>query len=161
MNDSVMTPNQYQPSAYNSESIHPQSVSIQQQGILEKLRKRGQTFSFSKANSSVATTAIIEDIASLVDDNESLHELYWNHKQMEPYKAVWWAGVYLFLWGMAWVVLYVIYPILIMLVIFVSFSDAWTMQDVFNFFLGSSLFVALPAALIRLPMWYFGKKDNI
>jgi hypothetical protein len=160
MNDSGMTPNQYQPSAYNSESIHPQRVSIQQQGILEKLRKRGQKIPFSKANNSVATTAFDEDILSEINDGEGLTDLYWNHKRMEPYTSVGWAALYLFMYGLSWVVLFIILPITLLLVVYIATGESG-ITGAIEYLISMSQYVFIPALIIRAPIWLINRKKNI
>jgi hypothetical protein len=157
MNDSVMTPNQYQPSAYNSASIHPQRVSIQQQGILEKLRKRGQKFPYSKANNSIATTAFDEDILSSINNEKELDDLYWNHRKMEPFTTVKWLSFYLFLDMMAWFVLYIVYPINVLFSLSMIFSDGGIKRAFFDFIEMSS-YIAVPALIIKAPLWFLNRK---
>jgi hypothetical protein len=157
MNDRVLSPNQYHSSAYNSDSYHLQSVPSQQLGILEKLRKRGQKMPYSKANNSVATTAFDEDILSSINSEKELDDLYWNHRKMEPFTTVRWLSFYLFLDMMAWVVLYIVYPINILMSISLIFSDGGIKRAFFDF-IEMSTYIALPAIIIKAPLWFLGRK---
>jgi hypothetical protein len=160
MNEHVMLPNQYHPSAYNSTSIYQQRVSTQQQGILEKLRKRGQKMPYSKANNSVATTAFDEGILSSINSEKELGDLYWNHRKMEPFTPVRWVKFYLFLDMMAWATLYFAYPIVILISLSLIFNDGGIKRAFLHLF-EMSLYTALPALIIKVPLWLLGRKGNI
>jgi hypothetical protein len=159
MNNNDMTENNYEPTAYNSQLSHSQTPTTSPLGLLEKLRKRGQKFPFSQANSSVATTTFDEDILSSLNNPKELGDLFWNHKKIEPYTAKLWASIYLFFFGISWLALYFAYPFGILTCVILSFSDAWKVRDVFDFFLQLSLYIALPAILIRSPLWLLGRKN--
>jgi hypothetical protein len=157
MNDRVLSPNQYHSSAYNSDSYHLQSVPSQQHGILEKLRKRGQKMPNSKANNSVATTAFDEDILSSINSEKEFGDLYWNHRKMEPSEPVKWASIYLFLYMMAWFVLYILAPLLLVLSILPIFGEGG-IEDIFNLWLQTFKFFILPAVIMRAPIWLINRK---
>jgi hypothetical protein len=127
---------------------------------LEKLRKRGQKMPYSKANNSVATTAFDEDILSSINSEKELDDLYWNQRKMEPFTAVPWASIYLFLYMMAWVVLRIFAPLMFIIALLPLFGDA-PIQSILKFWLEIFEYVVLPAIIIRAPIWLINRKKNI
>ncbi len=148
----------YQSTAYNSQTLSPQVRPLKQHRLIEKLRKRGQIFPFSRTNKSIATMALREQSPSLVNGDGSLEDLFWNHRIMQPYSFVSWAHVYLFIAGIAKFVLYFIYPLLFLMSLSLVFSDGGIQRAVSDF-LQMTIYVALPAFIIYSPILLINKFD--
>ncbi|MDW6091248.1 hypothetical protein SBX64_01530 [Vibrio rhizosphaerae] len=146
----------YQPTAYNSRQFNPQPQPKKSRGLMAKIRKRGQVFPFSDANTSIATTALKEQSPSILNEEDAENDLFWTHKKVQPYTFVAWAGFYLFMVMMVKVVLYIIYPLACVLMLIPAFGEAGpgvALQGVWTF----TLYAALPAVIIYLPVFIINR----
>ncbi|CAM4010345.1 hypothetical protein VA7868_01383 [Vibrio aerogenes CECT 7868] len=149
----------YQPTAYNSRDFKRQPRPAENPGWSERMHRRGEKFGYSQVNDSIATSAIREQTPSLVNGDDNCLGQFWTHQRLEPYTFVRWAGFYFFIASMAKVALQFAYPFFVFLCVIISFSDAWTLWDVFDFFIEINLYIALPAIIIYSPILWLNWRD--
>lgn len=148
----------YQPTAYNSEQFTPQPQPEKSRGLMEKMRKRGQVFPFSQVNKSISTLSIRQQKPSLASNESTLDNLFWNHQSIQPLEFRSWAHIYLFISGLAKFFLCFIYPLLCILTLIMIFGDAGINMAI-QTVLDISLYLALPAFIIYLPIFIFNRID--
>ena len=88
--------------AYNSEQFEPQAPNPPQ-GFLRQVLTKGQSFGFSKANTSIATSLAKETKPSLMKTFEENPDkpMFWNEKTLACETLSNWSQFYLFIAGMA------------------------------------------------------------
>ncbi|MBL4276273.1 hypothetical protein, partial [Vibrio fluvialis] len=135
--------------AYNSEQLTLQPPK-EAQGFLRRVLTKGQVFPFTKANETIALSLAGEITPSYIKETEKEDKLsYWDENSLESETFSNWTQLYLFIVGLAKVVLSFFLPFayffIFITVIFGSGGWSATRSETFY---GLTLYITFPLLLI-------------
>ncbi|WP_245639090.1 hypothetical protein [Vibrio hepatarius] len=135
--------------AYNSEQFELQAPKPPQ-GFLRQVLSKGQSFGFTKANTSIATSLAKETKPSSMKTLERNRDktMYWNEKTLTCETLSNWSQFYLFIAGMAKTVMLFFLPLfyLLELAALIFGEGGWELRG--PFFYDLTLYGLLPCLLI-------------
>ncbi|WP_038185550.1 hypothetical protein [Vibrio rhizosphaerae] len=152
----------YQSTAYNSQAFTPQPSPNEKRSWSERMHKRGEIFPFSQASDCIATSAVRSPKPSVLNSEVGVDD-FWTHQQMQPYTFARWAGIYMFLAGIAKFALIIAYPFFVISSLIVYFMQS-TPDSAIDIFLTMTLYIAVPSIIIYSPIlwvnWLNPKVDK-
>ncbi|ASA55640.1 hypothetical protein [Vibrio gazogenes] len=148
----------YQPTAYNSQTFTPQPNPREKQSWSERMHKRGEVFPFSQVNDCIATSAVRTPKPSVLNSEVGVDD-FWTHQQMQPYTFVRWAGIYMFLAGLAKFVLMFIYPMAVLATIAMLIYGEADPKGILYFFIETTIYLAVIPLLLYSPILWINWRN--
>lgn len=135
----------YADSCYNSRNFNKQKQPVQDAGLLNKIRHRGQILPFSETNESIATSSLVKHSSKF--NNSDPNKFYWNHEKLEPYTLVSWMQVFSIFAMIAHGVIFYLSPISFIFLIIILLGDGGF--DAFTETLVAYLYILIPSLIIE------------